>query len=52
MTPEHFRTLMAGDKKVAGGKLRLVLLAALGEAVLTADFDPAALDATLAAFCG
>ncbi|MDI3260120.1 MAG: 3-dehydroquinate synthase [Sinobacteraceae bacterium] len=51
MTPEDFRRLMAGDKKVAGGRLRLVLLRALGEACVTADFDPAALDATLEHFC-
>jgi 3-dehydroquinate synthase len=49
MQPEHFRELMAHDKKVAGGRLRLVLLKRLGEAVLSADYDPAALDATLVA---
>jgi 3-dehydroquinate synthase len=37
------------DKKVQDGRLRLVLLEALGAAVVTADFDPAVLDATLAA---
>ena len=51
MTPADFRRLMAGDKKVAGGQLRLVLLRALGEAVLTADFDDAALEACLRHFC-
>ena len=51
MTPDDFRTLMARDKKVAVGRLRLVLMRALGEAVTTADFDPAALDATLDHFC-
>ena len=51
MQPEDFRRLMAGDKKVAGGRLRLVLLRRLGEAVLTADFDDAALGATLQHFC-
>ena len=51
MTPADFRRLMAGDKKVAGGKLRLVLLRALGDAVLTADFDDAALEATLRHYC-
>jgi 3-dehydroquinate synthase len=35
---EQFLALMASDKKVAAGKLRLVLLRALGEAVVTADF--------------
>ena len=51
MTPEDFRSLMAHDKKVAGGRLRLVLLRALGEATVTADFDPASLGQTLAQFC-
>ncbi len=32
--------LMAVDKKVKAGKLRLILLKGIGEAVLTADFDP------------
>ncbi|MFX8354857.1 3-dehydroquinate synthase, partial [Acinetobacter baumannii] len=32
MTPDDFTRLMARDKKVASGKLRLVLLRALGEA--------------------
>ena len=49
MQPADFLDLMSHDKKVAGGRLRLVLLRQLGQAVLTADFDPAALDATLAA---
>jgi 3-dehydroquinate synthase len=51
MTPDDFRRLMAHDKKVAGGRVRLVLLRAIGEAVVTADFDPEALDQTLAHFC-
>ncbi|MDE2150352.1 MAG: 3-dehydroquinate synthase [Gammaproteobacteria bacterium] len=51
MRPEHFTELMARDKKVARGRLRLVLLRALGEAVVTADFDPAALASTLQRFC-
>ena len=44
----RLRELMAVDKKVLAGRLRLVLLKGLGRAVVTADFDPAALDATLA----
>jgi len=52
MTPADFRRLMAGDKKVAAGQLRLVLLKPLGEAVLTADFDDAKLSDTLTHFCG
>lgn len=51
MRPADFHRLMAGDKKVAAGQLRLVLLKPLGTAVLTADFDPVQLDATLAHFC-
>lgn len=49
MRPQDFLDLMAHDKKVAGGRLRLVLLKRLGQAVLTGDFDRAALDDTLAA---
>jgi 3-dehydroquinate synthase len=41
--------LMAVDKKVKGGKLRLVLLEAIGKADLTGDFDAAALEETLEA---
>ena len=52
MRPQDFRELMALDKKVAGGRVRLVLLRAIGDAVLSADFDAAALDQTLAEFCG
>jgi len=52
MSPDDFRSLMARDKKVAAGRLRLVLMRALGEAATTADFDLAALDATLDHFCG
>lgn len=51
MTADDFRALMKLDKKVAGGRLRLVLLRQLGEAVTTADFDPAAFGATLDAYC-
>ncbi|MES2683129.1 MAG: 3-dehydroquinate synthase [Pseudomonadota bacterium] len=51
MTPDDFRRLMAGDKKVAAGQLRFVLLKRLGNAVLTADFDDRKLSETLAHFC-
>ncbi|EDY87003.1 3-dehydroquinate synthase [gamma proteobacterium HTCC5015] len=47
MTPDTFLQHMARDKKVIDGSLRLVLLKALGHAVVTADFDQAALMATL-----
>ncbi|MBL1433277.1 MAG: 3-dehydroquinate synthase [Gammaproteobacteria bacterium] len=41
MSSEQFVDLMAVDKKVEDGKLRLVLLKSLGGAVTTADFDKA-----------
>ena len=44
-----FRELMAIDKKVLDGRLRLVLLKAIGSAVVTADFPAEALEATLPA---
>lgn len=48
MTPEDFVRLMAVDKKVLDGQLRLVLLEAIGKAVVTAEFDTETLQATLA----
>jgi len=39
--------LMRGDKKSAGGRIRLVLLRRIGEACLTSDFTPAQLQAVL-----
>jgi len=44
---DRFIELMGVDKKVLNGKIRLVLLRGLGNAVITADFDPALLRATL-----
>jgi len=44
---ERFRELMAIDKKVMDGRLRLVLLQAIGTAVVTGEFPREALDATL-----
>ena len=41
--------LMAVDKKIKDGKLRLVLLNAIGEAELDGDFDTQALKETLEA---
>lgn len=52
MTPAQFRELMAHDKKVLDGQLRLVLLKDLGKAVVTADYDTARLDALLQRVCG
>jgi len=44
---DRFIGLMGVDKKVLNGKIRLVLLHGLGNAVVTADFDPALLRATI-----
>ena len=52
MTPADFMDLMAVDKKNVDGQLRLVLLSALGEAVVTGDFDTSQLQSTLEAFTG
>lgn len=38
MTVDQFLALMAVDKKVLDGQLRLVLLKSVGEAIVTADF--------------
>jgi len=40
---------MAGDKKVSGGRLRLVLLQGIGKAVVTADVAPSVLHAAIEA---
>lgn len=53
MTADIFKSLMAVDKKVAAGKIRFILLkGALGNCVVTGDFDQSKLDETLVAFCG
>lgn len=49
--PERFMELMAVDKKVLGGRLRLILLRGIGDAVVTGDFDPQALQACLRVCC-
>jgi len=49
MTPAQFIEHMAIDKKVIDGRLRLVLLRAIGEAVVTDDYPKEVLQATLAA---
>jgi 3-dehydroquinate synthase len=46
---DRAQQLMSLDKKVLGGRLRLVLLKSLGEAVVTGDYDSRALEAVLAA---
>lgn len=47
MSADDFLQHMAVDKKVINGQLRLVLLKALGEAVVTADFSRDVLESTL-----
>lgn len=47
MTGEDFTRYMSVDKKVLDGTLRLVLMKSLGESIVTADFDPAALKRVL-----
>ncbi|MFO1371753.1 MAG: 3-dehydroquinate synthase [Candidatus Competibacteraceae bacterium] len=51
LTPDDFLRLMAVDKKVKDGRLRLILLRALGEGVIVEQIEPALLRATLAAHC-
>jgi len=48
MTAERFMEVMAVDKKVIDGQLRLVLMRDIGESVISTDFDPEALKRTLA----
>jgi 3-dehydroquinate synthase len=50
MTAELFMKLMAVDKKVQSGVIRLVLLKQLGQAAISDDYDPAKLAETLAYF--
>ena len=50
MTEEDFMRLMAVDKKNVDGQIRLVLMRALGDAWVTADYEPENLRATLNAF--
>jgi 3-dehydroquinate synthase len=49
MSPDQFVALMSVDKKVLDGRLRLVLLHAIGDAVVTDEFDTALLHQTLSA---
>ncbi|XP_057499959.1 LOW QUALITY PROTEIN: 3-dehydroquinate synthase, chloroplastic-like [Actinidia eriantha] len=52
MTIEMFKSVMAVDKKVADGLLRLILLKGpLGNCVFTGDYDRNVLDETLYSFC-
>ena len=49
MPPEVFMQLMGVDKKVLDGRLRLVLLEAMGKAIVTSDIDANLLMQTFAA---
>jgi 3-dehydroquinate synthase len=48
-TAERYLDLMRHDKKVSAGVMRLVLLKAIGQAVVSADADDAAIMATVVA---
>ena len=52
VTPPQMLEHMRADKKVLGGRLRLVLLRRIGAAFVTADYPAAALTDTLAAHTG
>ncbi len=47
LSVERIMELMAVDKKVQDGRIRLVLLRSIGAATVTDEFDPALLTATL-----
>ena len=47
LTPQRFMDIMAVDKKVKQGKINLVLLKAIGKAIVTSDYAPAILQQTL-----
>ncbi len=49
MTPDQFKQLMGVDKKILDGRLRLVLLEAMGQAIITSEIEPALLAQTFAA---
>jgi 3-dehydroquinate synthase len=49
LDPREMHAVMGHDKKARDGRVRLVLLRALGRVEVTADVPPTLLDATLAA---
>jgi 3-dehydroquinate synthase len=51
MGADRYLELMAHDKKVIAGRLRLVLLKRLGEAVTYADAPPAEIRAAIECCC-
>jgi 3-dehydroquinate synthase len=52
VSPNVARDFMGLDKKVLGGRLRLVLMRRIGEALVSADYPLAALERTLATHFG
>ena len=48
---DKYLDLMANDKKVENGKIRLVLQQGIGKAVITSDYDVAKLKETLNLAC-
>ncbi|MTI62811.1 3-dehydroquinate synthase [Methylophaga sp.] len=52
MSAQQFMDLMAVDKKVQDGVIRLILLKGIGQAVISDDYDPAKLQQTLQYFQG
>mgnify|MGYP000168039420 FL=1 len=52
MSAQQFMDLMAVDKKVQDGVIRLILLKGIGHAVISDDYDPAELQQTLTHFQG
>ena len=50
LEPDKMLELMAVDKKAQEGRIRLVLLKAVGKAAVTADYDPSLLREVLAAY--
>ena len=49
LSPQRMLELMSVDKKIRRGRLRLILLRGIGEAVMTSEFDPDLLHETLEA---
>jgi 3-dehydroquinate synthase len=52
VTPQTALELMRIDKKVHSGRMRLILLRAIGDSFVTADYPEGALDHTLDAYFG
>jgi len=50
ISPERFLAYMSRDKKVSAGQLRFIVLDAIGQSHVTADFEEATLHATLEHF--